>query len=701
MPCRPAAPRSLTIFLAAALALLAIALTAPALASAATYTVNTTVDEEKGLGFNCGALETCPLRAAIELSNESTSVRDTIKFSAAFDGEVATDTIHQFLVNFPAVADDVTIEGGQCETDAGEEGPCVGLEGSKGLEVLADDVTIEGLAITDAQTAIRVVEVDGFTARGDWIGVPLDGGTTANNLDGIVLEPGSDEATIGGTTAAARNVFAYNNGRALALVGASKATVEGNYFGVAPDGTTVGENEVDLVVSSHVSGGPPVTVPAAENTIGADVGATGIATDACDFGCNVFASSFFPDAGIDLLGLGGPDETSAGGGNEIEGNFVGLDAAGGALANAANVGIRVGTAPETTLGGPSPGQANHIVGSGFAIKAGNGGLPAKKLVVEGNSIGRSPDGTDELSPPFMGMEIASDGIVSAGDQAKLVDNSISATDTGILQHGTGAVIEGNEINGGEIGIETLSSTAGIGNQVKGNHVTDTEEEGILIRNALNKVTGNQVTGAEEAGIAISAESATNLSNNLIGGDLPADENAIFDSGGPAIEIRTSEGSRNEIGRNHGNGNGGAFITLRPFNGPENDPNGAKRPTIVSAGKTEASGKAPAEALVRVFRKTSAEEGELAGFLGEAKANSSGEWNVNYGALPEGALVTATETNAEHGTSDLANTATTPPDPPTPTCATDALLCPPSTGSAGSSSQAPIVSPPPAPTPLKC
>ena len=693
MPIRPAARRSSNAFLAAVLALLAGALLAPALASAATYTVNSAFDEEKGVGFNCGVAETCTLRAALELSNESTSVRDTIDFSAAFDGEVATDTIQQFLVNFPAIEDDVTIDGGEpCETDAQVEGPCVGLEGPDGLEVLADDVTIEGLAITSALAAICVCESNRFTARGNWIGVPLDGGTTANNLDGIVLGPGSDEATIGGTTEAARNVFAHNNGRGLALEGASKATVEGNYFGVGPDGTTVGENEEDLVITDHVSGGPPVTVPAAENTIGADVGANGAKTDACDFGCNVFASAL-PAAGIDLLGLGGPEEASASGPTEIEGNYVGLDAEGEALANAPNVGIRVGTAPKTTIGGLNPGQANHINGSGFAIRSGNGGLPAKKLVVEGNLIGRSPDGTAALAPAFMGMEIASAGIAGTADQARLIGNSISATDTGILQYGTGAVIEGNEISGGEFGIVTNGSTkvAGLGNEILGNTLLESEENGIWLQNDGNKVFDNEVIDAGGSAIIVDPETEANISGNVIGGDSDSEENTILDSGEAAILIRGIEASRNEVGRNHGSGNGQAFITLRPFGGGP-DPNGIKRPTISIAGKTEATGKGVPGAVVRVFFKASEEEGELGGFLGEAAADINGDWKVAYEApVPGETLVTATQTKAG-GTSDLAETVKTPPDPPTPTCATDPALCPPKTN--------PPASTPPPPAPSK-
>lgn len=103
----------------------------PAAASAVEYEVNSTGNQEAGVGFNCLPMETCTLRAAIELSNISTIVDDEIVFSSAFDGEKADSTIANPFM--PAITDTVTIDGdasGQCETDANVEGPCVGLAGS-------------------------------------------------------------------------------------------------------------------------------------------------------------------------------------------------------------------------------------------------------------------------------------------------------------------------------------------------------------------------------------------------------------------------------------------------------------------------------------------------------------------------------------------------------------------------------------------
>jgi len=647
----------------------ALLLAVPTLAGAATYTVNNPFDEPSGHGTSCGDGEECSLRAAIELSNEPTN-RDTILFGPDFEGG-SDDTI-QPGPGFPEITDEVTIDGdgeghSQCDTAAGVEGPCVGIESALGLDVLADKVTIEGLAVTGSDIAIDV-RADEFSAQGNWIGTTLESSSSETTI-GILLGPGSDKATIGGSGANARNVFAYS-GVGLTLRGASETTVSGNYFGLDPDGTTEAGNDVDLVVADKVD---TPNVEATHNTIGADVGSEGLATEACDFGCNVFASPSAM-AGVDLLG-GGGEEVRPTGPTRIAGNYVGLDATGAPLANGANVGIRVGTAPDTTIGGKNPGQANRLHGSGYAIASGNGGLPAKRLVVEGNSIGRSFDGADELSPPFRGMEIASDAIAVEGERARLIRNQVSATGVGILQHGVGAVIEGNEVSGGEVGIETLGATkaSGIGNLIVGNEVRDSEDGGIMLRNDLNQVFGNEVFGAGEAGIEVAPTAEVNVGGNVIGGDSDAEENAIFGSANAAIEIFGIEESRNEVRRNRGSENGATFIRLRSV-GASEPGNGVDPPKISAVGKIEATGTSKPGAVVRVFRKASAEEGEVAGFLGQATANGSGEWNVVYAAQPEGTLVTATQT-LDGGTSELSATAKTPPDPPSG-CPAVPAQCPP-------------------------
>jgi hypothetical protein len=203
--------------------------------------------------------------------------------------------------------------------------------------------------------------------------------------------------------------------------------------------------------------------------------------------------------------------------------------------------------------------------------------------------------------------------------------------------------------------------------IEGNTIVDPDEEGIFVENDFNEVLGNEILGAGESGIAVRPFLTLGADDNLIGGDTPGSENTIIGSAVDAIEIYNLEGTFTEIARNFGAGND-TFISVGAVN-PGTEPvgpnGGIEPPEISSAGKASASGTAEPLALVRVFRKASAEKGELGTFLGEATADGSGDWSLTYPALPSKTLVTATQTK-EGGTSQLADPVATPADPTPPT-----------------------------------
>jgi CSLREA domain-containing protein len=640
----------------------------PAAASAVDYTVNSTGDQEDaspGTGGCATSGGKCTLRAAIEESNASTSVTDKILFSSAFDGEQADSTI---AVGFglPDIEDEVTIDGdanGQCETDASVDGPCVGVKGESRFEVRADEVTIDGLAITDSQIAITV-EGEEFEAHDNWIGIQLDGTDGPGEQPyGIFVAPHADHAVIGGATAAERNVFGNTNS-ALLLRGSSFGTVLGNYFGVGPNGTTTAPNGRDLVVANKLE--LLGEVDATDNQIGADVGEAGVQTAACDRGCNVFATQSGAVAAINLVGTPSEEEAPATGPTQVEGNYVGLDATGSEVANAATFDVLVGGAGGVTIGGEENSQANHIVGGGTGIYHEDG----KEFAAIGNVIGDGPTAAD-VKAPGLGMFVYCLELGTEGVEAAIVSQNVFDMEggKGIEQVFGNAEIEANFIEGAELGIFTRGDPPGAGNLIKDNVIGESTANGILIENDFNNVLHNSIYGSGDAGVRIQDPIAFPLvitTGNLIGGDSAAEENTIRESGDDAIQIvdesgNTEEDSQNAVARNKGDSNDGLFISLI------GDPNGGIEPPEISAAdKTSASGTADPFALVRVFRKASAEKGELAAFLEEATADASGNWSVTYAALPGETLVTASQTNTEGGTSELADPVATPADPSPPT-----------------------------------
>jgi hypothetical protein len=637
----------------------------PTPASAA-QTVNTVIDEPDDIpGGECKtAANKCSLRAAIQVTNLA-GVADNILFDATVFQGTTADAI-ALTGPLPPITAPVTINAGTCLTQAGVNGPCAGVTGP--LNEIAASVTGTGVSILDLAFADagKSIEVSGdeFTARGNWLGLELDGTEGSDDPDfGIALEPGAEEAQIGGTTDVARNVFA-NTTVGLRLRGAQDSVVEGNYFGVGPDGTTPALNTRNLVVAD-----PAVGVAATGNTVGAAVGETGAETAACDLGCNVFvSSSITSEYSIDLHGLVAFEEKPATGPTTILGNYIGLDATGEPATEAAQSGIRVGSANEVTIGGADPGDGNQIHGGSFGVFAGALGVPAKKLTVLGNMIGRARDDSGPLFPPGDGVSISSAGITAQADTAKVEGNYISADGSGVDSHSTGAVIKGNHIYEANRGIWAHGDTegSGIGNKIEGNTIADALLAGVYIQNDLNVLTDNHLDG-NGTGVAIENFLTLDSTENVIGGDGAAEGNVITNSEGDAIEISDVEGSQNEVAANSGSGNGDRFIDLRAAN-PGTEPigpnGGIKPPVISTAAKTEAAGSAEPNAVIRVFRKATASPGELDSFLGKVTADGSGNWKVIYAAVPGETRITATQTNSEGGTSELAPAAITPADPAT-------------------------------------
>lgn len=645
---------------APALFVVLLALVLPVSASATTFFVNSTGDQEdENVGANgCKtSVNTCTLRAAIEESNASTGTKDEISFDPmVFEGQLA-DTI---AVGFPlpAIEDAVTIDGepiGQCTTAAGDKGPCVGVKGESRIAVRADGVTIEGLAISDSQVGIEV-DAEDFEAQGNWIGFQLDGTDgPEEQAYGIFVAPHADHAVIGGAAAADRNVFGNAN-TGLVLRGASFGSVLGNYFGVRPNGTTSAPNGRDLVVANKEE--LLSEVPASENQIGADVGPEGTATTACDFGCNVFASKLGATAAIDLVGSEFEEEAPADGPTWIEGNYVGLDANGAETENDATFAVNVGHAGGVSVGGEENGSANYISGGGFGIYHEDG----KHFTAVGNVIGGSPTGA-EVAAPSVGIFFFCLALGTESAEPVILDKNVLEMDGGVgieAKFGN-AEIENNFIEGASVGVQTIGDPPGAGNLIKNNVIGESQTNGILIESDFNNVLHNSVYGSGGAGVRVQNPAETVLvitTGNLIGGSSAAEENTIRENGDDAIQIvdfsgNTEEESYNQVGRNKGAGNGGRFIRL------DGNANAGIEAPLFTAQATSASGSgAEPNATIRVFRKQTSDLGEIESFLAEVEADGSGDWTATYPALPGETIVAATQTGVLGGTSEL-ETSTTP------------------------------------------
>ena len=185
------------------------------------------------------------------------------------------------------------------------------------------------------------------TVQGNNIGLGADGSMLLGNYSSGVAISSSTNNLIGGATAAARNVISGNT-LGVSISGSSTGNdVQGNYIGTDATGLLDRGNTSDGLV---ISGG------AQYNTIG---GTTGNHR-------NIISGN--DNDGIWITGAGTDNNT-------VQGNWIGVDAAGGTLGNSYHgIGVENGAA-DNLIGGTATGAGNTISNNawdGVAVANGTG-----------------------------------------------------------------------------------------------------------------------------------------------------------------------------------------------------------------------------------------------------------------------------------------------------------------------------------------
>ena len=154
------------------------------------------------------------LRAAIALVNADNTA-DEIDFSVA-------GVIKLTSAGLPAITNTVKIDG---TTAPGfTSAPVVeidnngfaglGSDGFAGLTLAGSNSTLAALSIVNAGGNGVTLEGDNITIVGNYIGLALDGSVVGNTENGLFVDNSTGD-TIGGTTAAARNVISGNGGTSI------------------------------------------------------------------------------------------------------------------------------------------------------------------------------------------------------------------------------------------------------------------------------------------------------------------------------------------------------------------------------------------------------------------------------------------------------------------------------------------------------
>ena len=333
---------------------LAVLLVSPVSTTAATFTVNASDDVDDGI---CNVAH-CSLREAI-LSANTNSGLDLIAFNIPGAGPHTIQPRPELpVITDPVVIDGYTQPGASPNTNTTEQGSnaflLIELDGSfagrcpTGLFIWAGNSVVRGLVINRFnddtscgwdRSAIYLEPNGSNVVEGNFIGTDVTGTIALGNTFGIV--PWSVGNTIGGVTAAARNVLSGNEIDAISMQGTRRCLdniIQGNLIGTDVTGTLPVPNERAGV---YLQAG---TSPCNNNTIG---GTTAEER-------NVISGN---GSGITLI-------AGAVTGNRIQGNYIGLDVSGTTLLGNTSHGVHINGASDNLIGGMEPGAGNIISGNG-------------------------------------------------------------------------------------------------------------------------------------------------------------------------------------------------------------------------------------------------------------------------------------------------------------------------------------------------
>jgi hypothetical protein len=397
-------------------------LLAGAAASADTFTVVNTNDSGPGT-----------LHQAILDANTNPGA-DLIAFDIP-GGGVQTITLTSPL---PVITDPVTIDGyTQPGSAPNTNGPGLGLNTELTIEIDGWDAGEHGcLALATSDSVVKGLDVyychdegirlpagpfSGNRIEGCFIGTQTLGVNSWWNGIGILIE-GQSNATIGGTSPAAKNLIAANHTQILIGDSANSGhVIQGNFIGVQRSGTKAVYgygSQVGVLVrvgTDILIGGD---TPATRNVI--SVGGPGIA-------------------------LGDAFGESLASGNTVTGNFLGTDVTGTQSLGIGVEGIRVAS-QNNTIGGTAPGSGNIIADAqwGIWIDSGHG------TVVRGNSIGTDPSGTLDLGNREGGIRVDANDVTIGGTgpgEANVIafNGDNTGGGAGVLVLGQRVTVRGNRI----------------------------------------------------------------------------------------------------------------------------------------------------------------------------------------------------------------------------------------------------------------
>jgi parallel beta-helix repeat protein len=452
------------------------------------------------------------------------------------DDVISANGLHGVAID--GRSDDNTVEGCMIGTDStgthalGNTDSGVYIENSSNGNTIGG--TTAGAANVISGNLLRGVHIGSGSSHnlieGNFIGTDITGTQPLGNHEsGVLISGGSDCNTVGGASAAARDIISSNGVNGVHLAGASlDNVVAGNFIGTDVSGAKpLGNADSGVCVQGRSNGNTIGGAAAGAGNIISANGASGVLLDTGSKG-NVIKGDMIGTDVTGTLGLGnarsgvriadGANDNVVGGTtstarnvisanrdcgididgalfNLVEGNYIGTDVSGTkALGNGDN-GVMIDNASDTNfIGGTAPGAGNVISGNttnGIHIDSGSRGN-----LVEGNAIGTTAGGSSALGNGKNGVLItghSSDNVVGGASPADA--NTISNN------HANGVTLNG----------------AGEGNLVERDTIEYNTDNGVFIDNSSSTTVSNSTSEYNTGwGILVTSSSNVTLINNKTG-----------------------------------------------------------------------------------------------------------------------------------------------------------------------------------------
>ena len=396
------------------LALIVLLASAAAVGAADTYTVTSAGDSGAGT-----------LRQAILDANGHPGA-DTIAFNIAGSG------VHSIAPTsaLPAITDAVTINGYSQTGALANTNPTgqglntvlkIEIDGTNAgatscLKIKADNVTIRGLVVNRCTSH----EIDAndlgttrhnFVIEGSFLGTNADGTQALGPYFTSVNLQSQQDAHVGGTTPAARNLMAgLNGGDHIVLNDTTGAHIEGNLIGTDVTG-------LKKITTTH--GGVAIGTGTGNYIGGTSAGARNVITD------------------VVILGGSGLNLAT---GNFVQGNFIGTDVTGTRAIDCALGCMRI-VDQNNTIGGSAPGAGNRIGGGHMALAGIQ--VQGSGTVIQGNFIGTDETGTLRIPVHDYGIHVL---YLSTGAVHDILIGGVGPGEGNLIANtgGIGAIfVEGN------------------------------------------------------------------------------------------------------------------------------------------------------------------------------------------------------------------------------------------------------------------